>query len=171
MQEALASTASAQQGIQSGEIIIGKITDVDATGAWVQHPKNPTEKSLLAISTIAIAPPNIGREVALLFNGADLTKPVIMGLIHSPVYDVLDAEQEAEYQENQQVDQVNQSAPLEVISDGKKHIIEAEEEMILKCGKASIGLRKDGRIQIRGTSVTTRSSGKNRILGASISLN
>lgn len=161
---AASKKATEQAGIQSGEIVIGTITAVDANGAYVDHPKNPLKETLLAISTVAIEPEHQGREVALLFNSGDLRKPVIMGLIHSPIYDVLAADAIDETADTD-------SNTLEVIADGKKQIIEAEEEMILKCGKASIGLRKDGRIQIRGTSVTTRSSGKNRILGASISLN
>lgn len=167
MQKTTFAASHAEQAqMQSGEIIIGKITSIDAAGAFVSHPKNPGNGPLLAISTVAIDAEHIGRDVALLFHGGDLTKPVIMGLIHSPVYDLPDVESTGE-----DLPEVLDTQRLEITADGELQTIEAKEELILKCGKASIGLRKDGRIQIRGSSITTRSTGKNRILGASISLN
>ncbi|MEM9378333.1 MAG: DUF6484 domain-containing protein [Planctomycetota bacterium] len=45
------------------------------------------------------------------------------------------------------------------------------EEMVLECGKAKIALRADGRIEIRGGHLISRSSGPNKIQGGSVHIN
>lgn len=55
--------------------------------------------------------------------------------------------------------------------DGKRVVIEAQEEIELKCGQGSITIRKDGKIVVKGTNLLSRSSGPNRIKGGSINLN
>ena len=60
---------------------------------------------------------------------------------------------------------------LDVKVDGKRVEIEAADEIVLKCGEASITLRRNGRLVIRGTYVETRSKGTNRIKGGSVQIN
>jgi hypothetical protein len=62
-------------------------------------------------------------------------------------------------------------APIEALVDGKRVVIDAADEIVLRCGKASITLRRNGRIVIRGTYVETRSEGVNRIKGGSVQIN
>ena len=47
----------------------------------------------------------------------------------------------------------------------------AEREIVLRCGKASITLRRNGRVVIRGTYVETRAEGVNRVQGGSVQIN
>jgi hypothetical protein len=61
--------------------------------------------------------------------------------------------------------------PVEVLLDGKRVVIDARDEIVLRCGKASITLRRNGRIVIRGTYVETRAEGVNRIQGGSVQIN
>lgn len=49
--------------------------------------------------------------------------------------------------------------------------ITAEREITLRCGKASITLTREGKIILRGTYISSRSSGVNRIKGGSVQLN
>ncbi len=49
--------------------------------------------------------------------------------------------------------------------------IEADRSLTLHCGNASITLRKDGKIVLRGTEVVSRASRRNRIRGATVSIN
>lgn len=60
---------------------------------------------------------------------------------------------------------------LEVKVDGEKVTLEAEHDIELKCGAASITLRYDGRVEIRGTHILSASRGPNRVKGATIALN
>ena len=60
---------------------------------------------------------------------------------------------------------------LEVSVDGERVLVEAEHDLELKCGAASITLRYDGRIEVRGTHILSASRGPNRVKGATIALN
>jgi uncharacterized protein (DUF2345 family) len=66
---------------------------------------------------------------------------------------------------------VEEPKPIEVLVDGKRVVIDARDEIVLQCGKASITLRRNGRIVIRGTYVETRSQGTNRIKGGNVQIN
>lgn len=49
--------------------------------------------------------------------------------------------------------------------------VESGKELVIACGKAKIALRADGRIEIRGGHLVSRSSGANKIRGASVTIN
>jgi hypothetical protein len=55
--------------------------------------------------------------------------------------------------------------------DGSRVRITAKDEIVIHCGKASITLRRNGRVIIRGTHVETASSGTNRIKGSQVRVN
>jgi hypothetical protein len=63
------------------------------------------------------------------------------------------------------------STTIEALVDGKRVTIEAQDEIVLRCGEASITLRRNGRIVIRGTYVETRARGVNRIRGGAVQIN
>ena len=60
---------------------------------------------------------------------------------------------------------------LDIKVDGRRVEIEGGDEILFKCGKASITLRRNGRVVIRGTRVETHSEGTNRIKGATVEIN
>ena len=62
-------------------------------------------------------------------------------------------------------------AQVEVDTDGERLVVSAKEEIVLRCGAASITLTKAGKVLIRGTYVLSRSSGVNRVKGGSVQLN
>jgi hypothetical protein len=62
-------------------------------------------------------------------------------------------------------------AELEARVDGRRVELEAADEIVLRCGQASIVLRSNGRVVIRGTYVETRSHGVNRVKGGSVEIN
>jgi len=159
--------SEAKSPVTSGEIVIGVICKVDHTGVHVDFPQNPEDKDLLALSTLAIEEKHIGREVALLFNGGDLRHPVIMGVIHSAMLDSFSSPDTSKTEASETKPQEE----IEVLADGKKCHIKANEELKLQCGKASITMTKDGKIFLRGTYLSSRSSGTNRMLGGSVLLN
>ncbi len=64
------------------------------------------------------------------------------------------------------------AAPVfEADVDGARVRICARDEVVIACGPASITLRRNGRIVIRGTYVETRSAGTNRIRGGQVRVN
>ena len=64
-----------------------------------------------------------------------------------------------------------QPAQVEVDADGRHLIVSAKEQLVLRCGKASITLTKAGKVLIEGSYLLSRSSGVNRIKGGSVQLN
>ncbi len=60
---------------------------------------------------------------------------------------------------------------VEADIDGKRVRIVAKDEIVLECGEASITLRRNGRIVIKGTYVETCSEGTNRIKGGQVRIN
>jgi hypothetical protein len=146
--------------IQPGEVVIGKVVDLDNTGTFlIDYPNNPTNHPLTTLTTVPLSPDCIGREVALLFAEGDLKKPIIMGLIHTAsASEIKCSETQAE-------------TPIKVQLDGKEIVLSAAKEIVLQCGKASITLTRAGKILIRGAYVLSRSSGVNRIKGGSVQIN
>jgi uncharacterized protein (DUF2345 family) len=60
---------------------------------------------------------------------------------------------------------------FEATIDGSRMRIAAKDEVVIQCGKASITLRRNGRVVIRGTHVETHSAGTNRIKGGQVRVN
>jgi hypothetical protein len=58
-----------------------------------------------------------------------------------------------------------------VRSDGETVEVRAEQQIELRCGKASLILRADGRVVLSGTYVVSTSRGPNKIRGATVTLN
>jgi len=113
---------------------------------------------------------HIGRQVALLFASGDLRRPVIMGFIHNPLDELL--ENFSLPVENIEASPTPHAASQDVVKvDGRQVVIEGQEEVVLKCGEASITLTKAGKIVIRGKYLLSRASGVNRILGGSVQVN
>ena len=170
--------------VSPGEVIIGELADIDSLGRpLVSYAAMTSSDPMLAVTTQEVTPNNIGRQVALLFANGESNKPVIVGLIHNPLTDILENYSIQQQNENAdtpfpevtkeyaQITDLKRDQEEQVIVDGKRVVIEGAEEITLKCGKASITLTKSGKILIRGTYLSNRSSGVNRILGGSVQIN
>jgi hypothetical protein len=58
-----------------------------------------------------------------------------------------------------------------VDADGERLLLSARNQLVLKCGKASITLTREGKVLIQGSYVSSRSTGVIRIKGGSVQLN
>lgn len=169
------STNTALSGTQPvlapGEIILGQLKNLDAQGTpLVDYDCNPDVAPQAAVSTLPVTRQHIGRQVALLFASGDLRRPVIMGFIHNPLDELL--ENFSLPVENIEASPTPHAASQDVVKvDGRQVVIEGQEEVVLKCGEASITLTKAGKIVIRGKYLLSRASGVNRILGGSVQVN
>jgi hypothetical protein len=120
--------------------------------------------------------------VVLMFENGEPRLPLIVGLEQShsptPMLDALLSEPDAESAgqsepaapEPAEAGQ-SEPAPLEAHVDGKRVTIEGADEVVLKCGQASITLRRNGKLIIKGTYVETHATGVNRIKGGSVQVN
>lgn len=62
-------------------------------------------------------------------------------------------------------------APIVSAAPDPHVVIEATESLTLKCGDASIDLRADGKVMIRGEDVLVRAKGTQRIRAGTVSIN
>jgi hypothetical protein len=133
-------------------------------GALVDYPNNPHGP----IAARALEPLDDRRleqaaasqlEVLLSFDAERSDRPIVVGLIEARPRPVSPSQGDAH-------------APMqEVTVDGRRVVLDAKDEIVLKCGEASITLRRNGRVVIRGAYVETRSRGVNRIKGGSVQIN
>ena len=58
-----------------------------------------------------------------------------------------------------------------VVDDAGRTVVDAEQELVLRCGDAMLSLRADGKIKIRGLDVITRARRTHRITGGVVLIN
>lgn len=167
--------------IAPSEVVIGVLAAIDGTGrALVSfYLGEAVCEQIPALTTQALDTSFVGRQVALLFAAGNQQQPVIMGFIHSPL-DMVIGQTEVEIASDAGIvsdrdvfPATAQYTPSQRAAnvDGKRLVIEAEEEVQIKCGEASINLYKDGRVVIRGRNLISRAAVVNRILGGSVQVN
>jgi len=98
---------------------------------------------------------HIGRQVVLVFEAGDPAKPIIVGCMQRAESAPIPA----------------QAGQVEVDVDGERMIVSAKEQLVLRCGAASITLTKAGKILIQGSYLSQRSTGVLRIKGGTVQLN
>lgn len=131
-------------------VVIGVLLGFGEKGPLVVFPGNPDETALPARALTELSSEMIGAEVALLFEGADVRRPLIVGRI---------------------IDPTRRSGSSQIIRDGETVKVTANERLELRCGKSSIIMEKDGHITIRGSYLVSHASAANRIRGGSVNLN
>lgn len=139
-------------GVVIGELLA--ITD-DGSSPLVLYPGQPGSSALKAQSVVDLHGAHIGKRVALMFESGDFARPIVMGVLRDcagwPIEE--------------------RPGQVQVDVDGERLIISAKEQLVLRCGKASITLTKAGKVLIQGSYMLSRSSGVNRIKGGSVELN
>jgi hypothetical protein len=136
-------------------VLLGTLIGRDERGALVVDlPYAGFREPVLACSIAILTPDSIGRRVAVVFEQGDPSKPLVIGLVQDAAFPV----------------GPDRPAP-EVTLDGERLVFSAEREIVLRCGKSSVTLTKEGKVVIRGEHLVSRSSGVNRIRGGSIHLN
>ena len=133
--------------------ILGVVVDCEAAvGPRVDYPGNPcgpVVAQLMVAATATTMEQAIAKRtpVALVFENGDPARPLIFGFAHTV-----------------------ETAP-EARVDGRRVVLTGEEEIELRCGAASICLKRNGRVVIRGATIETRAKGTNRIKGGSVQIN
>ena len=125
----------------------------------VAAPPPDCGRLLMARTTVPLRRSMIGRDVVVVFADGDALAPVIIGLIEPAQAGSRSPPQHAN------------AAGVTVHVDGERHVIEAEREIVLRCGDASITLTRAGKVIIEGNYILSRSKGYNKIKGAAIDIN
>jgi hypothetical protein len=113
-----------------------------------------------------------GQAAVLLFENDDHRRPIVVGLVQ-PVTDtpLLDEMLGAPAPPAVELELERPAQALPAVVDGKRIVIDAKDELVLRCGRATITLRRNGKVVIRGTYVETHADGTNRIKGGSVKIN
>jgi hypothetical protein len=161
---------------------MGWLVGADGTGLpLVDFEGNPAGP-LVARKTVPLQPELLQSaaarrpSVVLMFENGDPRLPLIVGLEQAssatPMLDAMLSEPESESAPEAEAGQAEQpEQPVEAHVDGKRVVIEGADEVVLKCGQASITLRRNGKLIIKGTYVETHATGVNRIKGGSVQVN
>lgn len=157
--------------LESPWVVIGWISRIDAEGGhlFVDFPDNPGPP-VVSASLVVLDEAQARKALAdktpvcIAFIQGDLTRPIVLGLIAARA---LATTAEPPVTEAQ----LPAGALNDLSLEGKKLELEGKEQLVLKCGEASIELRKDGRIVIRGVHLVSHAQGVNRIRGGAVQIN
>jgi len=141
----------------SGGLYVGRIVGVTAEGRpLVDFPGN-AGGAVPARCLPGTPPPGRVEQAPILlaFEGGDRALPIILGFVRNELEKATP----------------DGASGREAVIDGKRITLDAREEILLRCGKSSILLRKDGTISVRGARIVSRASGTHKIKGASVSIN
>ena len=138
---------------------VGKLVEwSNDRGALVDYPGNPhgpvAARSIVPLDAERVARALAGaHEVLLVFDDGQSDRPIVVGLVEP------------------RAGSPEALAPREALVDGRRVVLEGKDEIVLRCGNASITLRRNGRVVVKGAYVETRAVGVNRIKGGSVKIN
>ena len=130
---------------------IGRIVAVQDGRPYVSFADFERVPARVALGTHAAEGLLDGKPVLLLLENGDPTLPVIVGLVSDTL--------------------PGPAAGTSVEIDGQRLSFEGREEIELRCGLASITLRADGQLVMKGTRLMSRASETNKIRGGTVLIN
>jgi|SRR6516165_6168902 hypothetical protein len=138
-------------------VVIAEVVAIKDGGRTplIVYPGQPGAEPLSARSVVDLHAEHIGKHVVVLFEGGHPARPIVMGVLREvegwPLED--------------------RPGAVEVEAGGERLIVSAKQQLVVRCGKASITLHRTGKVAIRGTHIVSHSEGVNRIRGGSVQLN
>ena len=159
LQAPISNAAGALGGVVIGELLA--LTEAGESGeagslVLVRHPAQAEPGAIAARSVVDLHGAHIGRSVVLVFENGDPARPIVVGVLQGQATAWPLPETPAQVQ---------------VQADGARMIVSAKNQLVLRCGKASITLTHAGKVLIEGSYLLSRSTGVNRIKGGSVQLN
>jgi hypothetical protein len=121
----------------------------------VVYPGQPGTAALPARTIVDVYGAHVDSEVVLLFEGGDGRRPIVMGCLRPSAGRPVQSP----------------AGQVQLDADGERMIVTAAQQLVLRCGSASITLTKAGKVIIRGAYIVSHSTGANRIKGGTVHLN
>lgn len=166
MKSAEIVTEESDWKLEYGDLCVGEIVSISSDGIPFVDFFGNSSGPVRARTVVTMEPPTgdglEARPVLLGLEHGDPRRPMILGFLRDSIYRIAPNENAAA---------IREQVSLEVFADAKRVKIDATDEILLKCGKSSILLRRDGHIIIKGAEIVSRSSGTNKIKGASVAIN
>ena len=153
----LAGRSSTTASAERPAVVVGELIAIEDQGRTplVLYSGQPGQAAVPARSIVDLRGDHIGRRVLLMFESSGDGGPIIAGILRD----------ESGWKH------ANGPDHYEVQADGERLIVAAKEQLVLRCGMASITLTKEGKVLIQGTYLSSRSSGVHRIKGGSVQIN
>ena len=121
-------------GASINGVVIGKLVGFAESGATplVIFPGQSRSAAQPARATLDLHAEHIGRNTVLMFEDGDPRRPIILGCLNGDTSALAPA-----------------TAHVAADADGQRLVVSAKDQIVLRCGKASITLTKEGRVTIR----------------------
>ena len=157
LQRLVGTQPSSGPSADRATLVIGELVAMtdDGRTPLVLYSGPAGSAAVAARSVVDLHAAHIGCRVVLMFEGADATRPIVMGVLREGTAWPLE----------------ERPGTVAVDADGERLVVSAKEQLVLRCGKASITLTRSGKVLIAGAYVSSRSSGVNRVKGGSIQIN
>jgi hypothetical protein len=138
--------------------IVGHIVDVGPDGqARIEFEGNAAGPLPARTIFNTQTRPTAGAAVLIVFENGDPMRPIILGYPRDGVASAVTTAT------------VSKEQPVALTV--RSFVVEAGQEIVLRCGQGSITLCADGTVVVRGTRLLSRASGTNRIRGAAVRIN
>ncbi|MGC3987172.1 MAG: DUF6484 domain-containing protein [Pseudorhodoferax sp.] len=157
LQRLLSAPAPGVQPQALPSVVLGELVCVvdDGCTAFVTWPGQPGGMAVRARTVVDLHGRQGGQPVTLVFESGDADRPIVTGVVRAsggPPQEV-------------------RTAQVEVDADGRRLVLTASEQLVLRCGNASITLTRAGKVLIQGSYVSSHATGANRIKGGSVQIN
>jgi len=136
---------------------IGTLVGFADSGATplITYPDQPGVAAQRARATLDLHAAHIGRSAVVMFENGDPSQPIIVGCLHAP-----GASEVARL-----------PGHVEIDVDGQRLVVSAKDRIVLRCGKASLTLTREGKLILQGEYVSSQSAGVLRLKGGSVQIN
>jgi hypothetical protein len=137
-------------------IVVGTLVGFTGASAvpLVTYREQSQTAAVPARSTVDLRGSHIGKQAVLMFEEGDPHRPIIIGCVREESATTLPV-----------------SEQVHVEADGHSLVLTATDRIVLRCGKASITLTREGKVVIQGAYVSNQSSGVLRLKGGSVQIN
>ncbi len=147
---------------------VGWVVSVGEGGVLMVDYAGNVHGPLPARTTLTLEPEAATRAArdrqgaVLLFENGDSSLPLVVGLLQvpspTPLTDAI-------------LERSLEDVPREARVDGQQVVIEGREEIVLRCGKASLTLRRNGQVLLRGVNIRNEAEQVQRIKGGKVQIN
>lgn len=138
-------------------VVVADLLGVVADGALalVRRQDDPTAAVLHARCAVDLHSRHVGHRVVLAIEQGAAQGAIVVGVLRPLPAELADPS----------------AGEFALEADGERLVVTAREQLVLRCGKASVTLTRAGKVLIEGTYLSSRSSGTHRIKGGSVDIN